>query len=261
MIEMDIASVVSIFIALAALATAFLTLNQQRINLTVIREERYFKEMDLLVKKLFQNKDRYELFEPHHVDPNNPEEKREADEFWREIRENKYLAPKELRDIIERYLELINKHEQNIQKSRTTLSSLLKERCKELEENTLEGKILNPIDSCIKDKLCPLLGIEGLIQPMPIDDREKTTYIKAWQDSKGILRWLKCNPQEQLYGPALSYFDAIQKPESLGSDSIIDTRQNLSAAVEKRYKELEEKIETIKTDLEAKSKHGWKFLR
>jgi hypothetical protein len=63
-----------------------------------------------------------------------------------------------------------------------------------------------------------------------------------------------------LYGPASSYFDAIRKPESFGSDSIIDTRQNLSGAVEKRYKELEEKIETIKTDLEAKSKHWWKFL-
>lgn len=90
---------------------------------------------------------------------------------------------------------------------------------------------------------------------MPIDDREKTIYIKAWQDPKGILSLLKCNPQEQLYGPASSYFDAIRKPESLGSDSIIYTRQNLSRAVEMRYKELEEKIGTIKTDLEAKYTH------
>lgn len=259
---MDFASVISFFIALAALATACLTLRQQRINLTVIREERYFKEMDLLVKKLFQNKDRYELFEPHHIDPNNTEEKHEADEFWREIRENKYLAPKELRDIIERYLELISKHEQNIQKSRTTLSSLLKQRCKKLEENTLDGELLNPIDSCIKDNLCPLLGIEGLIRPMPIDDREKTIYTKTWMDSKkGILCSLNMNPQEQLYGPAMNYFNAIRGPESGGSDCIIYTRQDLSNAVEKRYKELEEKIETIKTDLEAKSTHQWKFWR
>jgi hypothetical protein len=51
------------------------------INLTVIREERYFKEMDLLVKKLYQNKDRYEQFEPHHVDPNNLEEKSKQTNF------------------------------------------------------------------------------------------------------------------------------------------------------------------------------------
>lgn len=258
---MDLASVISFFIALAALATACLTLRQQRINLTVIREERYFKEMDLLVKKLFQNKDRYELFEPHHTDPNNPEEKHEADEFWREIRENKYLAPKELRDIIERYLELINKNEHDIQKSRTTLSSLLKERCKKLEDYEEKGKLLEPIDSCIKDNLCPLLGRDGLIKPMPIDDRERTIYRETWDDSKkGILCCLKTNPQEPLYGPAMSYFNAIQKPES-GSDCIKYTRLDLSAAVEKRYKELEEKIETIKNDLEAKSTHQWKFWR
>jgi hypothetical protein len=49
---MDIASVVSVPIALAALATAYLAHKQQKINLTAMREERYFKEMDLLVKKI-----------------------------------------------------------------------------------------------------------------------------------------------------------------------------------------------------------------
>lgn len=258
---MDITSIV---IALAALASALLAYRQQNINLTIIREERYFKEMDLLVKKLFQNKDRYELFEPHHVDPNNQEENREANEFWREIRENKYLAPKELRDIIDRYLELINKHEQNIQKSRTTLSDLLGERCKELEdfkENAQEGKVLNPTDNCIKYKLCPLLGKEGLIKPMPSNDRLKTIYLKTWNyKSEGILHYLDLSPQEPLRGPARIYFDAIQEPEQ-GHECIRFLRQDLSAAVEKRYKELEEKIANIRTDLEAKSKHGhltWK---
>ena len=251
---MDIASFV---IALAALATAYLAYRQQKINLTVIREERYFKEMDLLVKKLYQNRDRYELFEPHHIDPNNLEEKREADGFWREIRENKYLAPKELRDKIERYLELINKHEQNIQKNRTTLSDLLREQCRELgafKENISENKILNPIKSCIRDKLCLLLGKEGLIKPMPTNDRLKTVYLKTWQDpGEGILNWLDFS-QEELRGPAMSYFDAIRKPEISGPDCITGPRMDLSAAVEKRYKELEEKIGTIRADLEAKSK-------
>jgi hypothetical protein len=261
-IRLDIASVASVLIALAALATACLTLRQQKINLIVIREERYFKEMDLLVKKLFQNRDRYELFEPHHVDPNDPEEEKRANEFWREIRENKYLAPKELRNIIEQYLKLVNQHKQNILRNRITLSDLLRKRCKELEvfkENISESKILNPIDTCIRDKLCPLLGEKGLVKPMPTDDRLKTVYLRTWQDPEGILYYLDINPQEELRGPAFSYFDAIYKPEIGGADCITGPRMDLSAATEKRYKELEEKIETIRADLDAKAKHWWQF--
>jgi hypothetical protein len=233
-----------------------LELGQQNINLTVIREELYSKEMDLLVKNLNQYKDKYEQFEPHHVDPNHPEEKKQADEFWREIRENKYLAPKELGDIIDNYLKLVDEHERNILKNRTTLSDLLGKRCKMIERSMKhEGYTPSPIAICIKDKLCPLLGEKGLINPMPLDDRLRTEYLNKWREE--ILHTLDTDPQEELRGPAWSYYDAIYKPEINGPDCLIGPRFDLKDAVGKRYKELEEKTRNIKANLEGKSS----FLR
>jgi hypothetical protein len=247
-----IATIATFLTAIIAAVAVYLTLRQQNINLSVIREERYHKEMDLLIKKLYNNRDEYEQFEPHHVDPNNTEEEKQALEFWKEIRENKYLAPKELRDIIDQYLKLVNEHEKNILKSRTTLSDILKKRCENLEtfkEDILKMRILNPIDGCIKDKLCPMIGERGLVRPMPIDDRLRRIYMKTWQDQEGILQTLEINPQEELRGPAYRYFDAITKPET-GPTSLIYLRMDLSRAAESRYKELEEKIESIKSNLE-----------
>ena len=247
-----IAAIATFFTAIIAALGVYLTLRQQNINLNVIREERYHKEMDLLIKKLYNNRDKYEQFEPHHVDPNDSKEEQRALEFWKEIRENKYLAPKELRDIIDQYLKLVDEHEKNILISRTTLSDILKKRCKNLEtfkEDTLKMRILNPTDSCIKNKLCPMIGEKGLVRPMPVNDRLKTIYMKTWQDQEGILQTLNIDPQEELNGPAYRYFDAITKPET-GPNSLICLRVDLSRAAESRYKELEENIESIKSNLE-----------
>jgi hypothetical protein len=122
---------------------------------------------------------------------------------------------------------------------------------KNFNEDILKLKLLDPVYSCIKEYLCPMLGEKGLIKPMPIDDRLKTIYLKTWREK--ILEDLNIIPNEELRGPAYSYFDAINSPEISGPDCLRFLRIDLSNAAEDRYKELEKKIEIIKADLEDKS--------
>jgi hypothetical protein len=226
----------------------YLTYRQQRINLNVMREEHYLKEMDKLIKKLYINIGKYERFEPQHVDPNNSDEIKQASDFWDDIRENKYLAPEQIRNNIDQYLNLVSKHEQNIMKNRRVLSDILKERCKATDAPTILDR--TSIKNLIKDEFCPMLGDKGLIKPIPIGDLQREKYLKTWSDI--ILVALDKNPTDALCRPAHDYFDSINNP-LIGSESLTKLRIDLAQLVEERYKELGRAIENIKSNLEGKS--------
>ena len=81
-----------------------------------MKKDRFAKEMDKLVKKLYSKIKDDNVFRKENpyngIGIGSPEEKRryeidkqERDRFWDEIKQNKYLAPDYLRSAIDNYLE------------------------------------------------------------------------------------------------------------------------------------------------------------
>jgi len=254
----EVLECVAVITALAALATAILTRKHLLTNRDITREERFFNEMNLLIKVLYSHRKEYKRFEPHHVDHNNHEEVNKASEFWRQIRENKYLAPKDLRDAIDKYLSLVESRESNIKKHRTSLSEKLTKRCRDINKCSSPG-IEVETDEFIKTCLCPQLGDNGIVKPIPLDERLETEFLNAWDTIvKEINKYINTVPDE-LWAPALDYIGAIRKPFDSGPDCFDGPRNDLSNKAEKRYEELEKKIENIKANLEVQ-KPWWRLF-
>lgn len=215
---------VSLVIASAAIITAFLAMRSQNINRDLIREDRFYKEMDSLIKILYSNKDNYKDFEPQHVDYNNDEEVKKAEEFWKQIKENRYLAPKELGNKLDDYLERVEYHEQRIKNSRITLST--------------------SISGNVPDELIFMIGEKGLVKPLPIHEKSKTEYENEWQEK------IIPSIHDTIKGMAMDYFDVIKGPYTGPKD--LNIRQDVAKLARKRYKELEKEIAKIKKTLESK---------
>lgn len=256
-------AVAALITAIAAIRNSQLAKRTQDINRDITREERFHKEMDLLIKILYSKRDEYEKFEPHHVDYNNWDDVRNVDNFWGQVAENKYLAPKELGNLLDKYLELISRNKQEIEKRRTTFSDILSKECKRIDKDfEAIGEVYKrPGDQFIKDKLCPILGENGLVKPMPIHDRQKTEYLNAFEQIRNDFEQIQSKfCSGELISSFLAYFDAIKAPELPGTMNIEDKRRDLARAVKDRYTQLDEKIKEIKINLEEpKHKHWWHF--
>lgn len=66
------------------------------------------REMEQLIKPLYNNRDKFEYFEPDYALSYS------KDSFWKEIENNKYLATKDLRESIENYLKENKELRQNL---------------------------------------------------------------------------------------------------------------------------------------------------
>jgi hypothetical protein len=157
------------FTAAATIALAFATFGLAKdssknieISKNNLAEERLRREMDKLIKPLYENRNEFEGLEYVHAYNDF-----DAINFWKRIEADKYLANKDLRELIEYYLKLNADWYKNFKATRDKIkdaywgdqvnlsnpyarSSELMDRIRYLPRNDLKEEQLNYINELLK---------------------------------------------------------------------------------------------------------------
>lgn len=257
------------FTAAATIALAFATFvlasdssNSIQLSKNSVLAEQLIREMQYLIQPLYTRKDEYEYLERVHIPYFNVEEEfREwqdrAEDFWKDIDANKYLAPNELRHLLEDYIkaneEWHNKYKDVFNKIVTSLEK------EDLEE--------------LKDILQPVPRDVHLVEfPAIFDDRFKNLAQHATRDMRlvefpVIFDYRFTNlPQKGVREERITEINKLigqLNPESdltkhvndfltlIREDTVLEAkRSDLRTKVVDRYAELEMKIDKIGLSLE-----------
>ena len=257
------------FTAAATIALAFATFvlardssNSIQLAKNSVLGEHLIQEMQGLIQLLYTRKDEYEYLERVHIPYFNVEEdlrewQDRAEDFWKDIDANKYLATNGLRHLIEDYIkvneEWYNKYKDIFNKM---VISLEKEDHEELK-NILH---LAPSDVCLVES------------PVIFDDKFKNLPQHATRDAHPVgfsvifdYRF-KNLPQKSIREERITEINELigqLNPESdftnhvkdfltlIKEDTVLEAkRSDLRAKVIDRYAELEMKIDKIGASLE-----------
>jgi len=209
-----------------------------KITKNVIVEQRFVKEMDL-IGLLFSNKLKWEVYEPLHVDQNDEKKEKEASEFWKEIKKNRYIAPNDLRNLINKYLKIIESSSDEVQRMRHSIS-------KSIREN------IGDIDPNFQEFLRNQLGERGFIKPLPLEESLNAEHKSNWTEFQKYLN--STQPGSILSSQTNEYISILNKNifdirinqqiEKLDLSSI---RNDFRKAIEARYDELERDIDELRS--------------
>lgn len=219
-----------------------LVLNQEQIkqnneNIFItknkILQESYLKEMDSIIGPLKSKIGNYQYYEPIHVTPEN---EKEASLFWENIKKNKYLVPKDLRDLIERYLMVIDVQKKEIQMTRYKINELIRHG-EATDKASLSKKDLSAFK--IIDMSC--------IGPAPVNEGFGSYLAKLEEFRK--------SPNSDLAKEFIYFHDIAQEGyvfRYANNHSVKDTRFDLEEALTNRYNYLENTIEKLRIEIERK---------
>lgn len=185
-------------------------------------QDGFIKEMDSIVGPLKSRIGNYQYYEPTYITPKN---KKCAFEFSENIKKNKYLVPKDLRDLIDNYFTALDKHEVEIRGIRYRM-----------------------------EQSPHYLDVMPYIGPVPVNEGNGN-YLKY------ILTL--CESYPDLKSDLRSLHDIVQEGYTFkDGSSIKGARDDLENAVKKRYNYLENIIEQLRIELETNKKHEfWKFWK
>lgn len=199
-----------------------------------ILQDSYLKEMDSIIGPLRSKIGKYQYYEPIHVTPEN---EREASLFWEKIKKNRYLVPKDLRDLIERYLTVLEVQGKEIRKTRYELEEMTHPHGEAANEAFLSKMDLSKSASNIIDT--------SYIGPAPVDEG-LGSYLKKIED-------LAKSPNKDLAN-RLRHFHSIAQEgygfKDANNYSVKNTRFDLEKAGTDRYNYLENTIEKLRTEIE-----------
>lgn len=201
-----------------------------------VLQESYLKEMDSIVGPLRSKIGKYQYYEPIHVTLEN---EKEASLYLENIKKNKYLVPKDLRDPIERYLMVLDVQRKVISRIRYEINEMNHPHGEAANVAFLSKTDLSKSESNIIDM--------SYIGPAPVNEGFGS-YLKNIED-------LMKSTNEDL-AKKLSYFrDIAQEGYGFGDAnnySVRDTRFDLEKAATARYNYLENAIEKIRMEIERK---------
>jgi hypothetical protein len=193
----------------------------------------YLREMDSIIGPLRSKIGKYQYYEPIHVTPEN---ENEASLFWENIKKNKYLAPKDLGDLIERYLMVLDVQRKEIRRMRYEINEMIRPHGEAANEAFLSKTDLSKSASNIIDM--------SYIGPAPVNEGFGS-YLKK-------IEVLKKSPNRDLANK-LSYFHDIAQEGYIFRDansySVRDTRFDLEKAVIERYNYLENTIKKLRMEI------------
>jgi hypothetical protein len=236
------------FTAAATIALAFATFvmardssNNIKISKNNLSGEHLIREMQDLIQPLYISKDEYEYRERVHIPYFNYEEdfrelENEAEDFWKDIDANKYLAPIDLRHLIEAYIEAnsewYDKYRENLNK--------LKESLKKEDR----AAIRNLLQEAPRDERLDQASVIFDYRFMNLPQRNiKERRIKEIKELIGQLTQL--NPESEFVKHIKDFLALIEE------DTVLEAiRSDLRAKVIYRYEELETEIDKIRTSLE-----------
>lgn len=185
------------------------------------RQDGFLKEMDSIVGPLKSRIGKYQYYEPIYI---TSEYKKSASDFSENIKKNKYLVPKDLRDLIDNYFIALEKHEVMLRGIRYRLKQ----------------------SPDYKD-------VMSSVGPAPVNEGNYSylqniyTLIKSYPDLTGDLNY---------------FHDIAQEGYIFDGYSIKDARTKLEDAVKSRYNYLENTIEQLRIELETNKKHRlWEFWK
>jgi hypothetical protein len=223
-----------------------------------VRKQDLNQEMDF-ISFLYSYRRDLETLEPIHVDPNDLEKEKEISNFWREVEGKKYLASRDVRDILNRYLEIIAESGREVRKVREILCELISEELvklppgKEIKDFTeLGAKIDCKNLNLFKNKIIPQLGGRLFIKAVPTEDRLKTKYKQDWDQIRSDLE--RIHGRTSLYSQVCQYIDIFNKDQFSiiingnveKNISLLHTRFEITKMIEKRHKQLEEERDRIR---------------
>jgi len=224
---------------------------QNKVNINITRnkilQESYLKEMDSVLGPLKSRIGYFKYYEPLYLQKTD---EANATEFRENIKKNKFLVPKKLRLIIEKYLLVCENQSNEIRKMRYEIREEINRMTKMAKQGSSQTQTSH--EGPQKEH-----EIINLIGPAPVNEGYGT-YIKNIED------WIKHYPNSDL-SKKLSYFLDIahdgHKYTFLSEDhSIIITsveleRGELEAAIKERYNYLEQKVEELRTEIEKDPTH------
>ena len=236
-IGMDAVTIGTIITALATAVLAIINwgylqrvdsqIEQNNTNISItknkILQESYIKETDSIVGPLKSRLGYFKSYEPLYL---LETEEAKASEFWDNIKKNKFLAPKDLRVIIEKYLLVKEIQDRELQKIRY-----------EIRQSTNSAQIHE---------------INKLINPAPVNDGYGT-YLKNIENAvaefgHGTDLSNKLNYFHQMSQEGYNYKFSAENESVI--TSVKSERYDLEIAVKKRYNYLEQKIEELRTEIE-----------
>ncbi|MHB8119628.1 MAG: hypothetical protein ACYDHX_13025 [Methanothrix sp.] len=208
-----ILAVATVLLAIATVAMAYYSWKVHKSNQDFLREGRLFKEMDQLIELIASKIGKLKEFEPLHVKPENI---KEASEFRELIKKNKYLAPKDLQILISKYLAALDEYEKDLSSARYDLKM------------NLPAEMMLYFDAPLPVKEGEgsyKTNIENILEHL--DDEDKHKRIAHFRNviNKDI-------------------FD-IRIDGNLTKVSLNSVRFDLERAIEKRNKELGERISAV----------------
>jgi len=230
-----------------------------------ILQESFIKEMDSIIGPLESRAGRYKNYEPLYLQDND---RPKATAFWENIKKNKFLAPENLRLLIENYLTIFEEQEKELRKTRYEIRESRKEAFKKIQVAANDDPMITKSKARDGEQLAGTLvseHINALIRIAPSDEGYGT-YVK---DLENIIAFW--GPELDL-SKKMNYFRELSQEGYIYRfarndrgpviDSIINTRSTLEAAVKQRYSDLEQCIEELRAESEKNLKHGlWQFWK
>jgi hypothetical protein len=233
------------FTAAATIALAFATFvlardssNSIQLAKNSVLGEHLIQEMQGLIQLLYTRKDEYEYLERVHIPYFNVEEdlrdwQDRAEDFWKDIDANKYLAPNGLRHLIEDYIKV---NEEWYTKYKYFFNKMVISLEKEDHEELKDILHLAPSD-------VSLVGF-----PVIFDYRFKNLPQKSIREERitEINELIsRLNPESDFTNHVKDFLTLIKE------DTVLEAkRSDLRAKVIDRYAELEMKIDKIGASLE-----------
>lgn len=201
-------------------------------------EQHLLKEMEQLIKPLYENRKNFENLEFIHAYT-----KSDVVSFWKKRESDKYLATKDLRQAIEAYLKINNDYNEKYTNINTNITKIFdKDYCDRMSNvkriSPLEMQIQPNKYAELKDFLYP--GVGGRYSSHLPHSSEKDPWLQKIDE---FIK--KVEPDSEIYR-------CIEKLRSLveNDKALKDKRENLVKIIEKRYGELEEKIDKLHDSLD-----------
>jgi hypothetical protein len=249
--EMDSLTIATFILAFATIALAlmnYLSIKDSNKNIKISKEnlieQHLLREMEQLIKPLYENRKEFEYLEQIHAYSRS-----EAIDYWKKREADKYLAAKDLRLSMEEYLaidnELYKKYKYIVDKIWAIFDKDQNERTRIVEqEMRASGNLFRPPNSP-SDKYEELKnflfsGIGGRYSHNLPRSSERSSWLEKVDELI-----TKLEPDSEILLCVKEIKDLVEDDINLKAK-----REGFIKKVETRYSELEEKIDNIHESLD-----------